>query len=55
MSKISKNKKKIAWSLWIPVTVAFLVVITAWTVLLKIAKENPVEIIEIEKTSNAEH
>lgn len=41
------GKKKIAWSLWIPVILAFLFVIAAWTVLIKIAKENPVEQIEI--------
>ena len=55
MSKTSKKKKKIAWSLWIPVILAFLMVITAWTVLIKIAKENPVEMIEIEGASNAKH
>lgn len=43
-------KKKINWSLWIPVILAFLLVITAWTVLIKIAVENPVQQIEIEKT-----
>lgn len=53
----SSEKKKIAWSLWIPVILAFLFVITAWTVLIKVAKENPVEQIEIDehRTSNVEH
>lgn len=45
------NKMKFAWSLWIPVILAFLLVITAWTILIKIAKENPVEHIEIEQTT----
>jgi len=40
-------KKEIAWSLWIPVVLGFLLVIAAWTVLIKIAMENPVEQIEI--------
>ena len=42
------KKKKIAWSLWIPVILAFLLVISAWTVLIKIAKDNPVETIEVQ-------
>lgn len=46
------EQKKIAWSLWIPVTLAFVLVACAWTVLIKIAKENPVESVEIEKPSN---
>lgn len=49
------EKKKIAWSLWIPVILAFLLVISAWTVLIKIAKEHPVETIEVDGTSNVEH
>jgi len=47
MSKV--DKKKFAWSLWIPVILAFVLVITAWTFLIKLAKENPVETIQIEK------
>lgn len=49
----NSEKKKIAWSLWIPVTLAFLLVITAWTVLIKIAKDNPVEPVELDR--NVEH
>lgn len=45
------KKKPIAWSLWIPVITAFLLVITAWTFLIKLAKENPVETIEVETTT----
>ena len=48
------KKKKFAWSLWIPVILAFVLVIVAWTFLIKIAKENPVETIEVERTSNTE-
>lgn len=51
--KPESEKKKIAWSLWIPVIIAFLFVITAWTVLIKIAKENPVEQVELDR--NVEH
>ena len=52
------DKKKFAWSLWIPVVLAFVLVITAWTFLIKLAKENPVETIELETTvepSQVEH
>jgi cell division septal protein FtsQ len=48
------EKKKIAWSLWIPVILAFVLVITAWTVLIKLARENPVETIEVKGTSKVE-
>ena len=50
MSETQENKK-CAWSLWIPVILAFLLVISAWTVLIKIAKENPVETIEVNMKS----
>ncbi|MGZ0657602.1 hypothetical protein ACWPKS_18565 [Coraliomargarita sp. W4R72] len=46
------KKKKFAWSLWIPVTLAFVIVIIAWTCLIKLAKDNPVEQIEIEQTND---
>ena len=42
-----RKQRKFAWSLWIPVILAFLLVISAWTILIKIAGENPVETIEI--------
>lgn len=42
------DKKKFAWSLWIPVILAFVIVSAAWFVLIKIAKENPTEVIEVE-------
>ncbi len=45
MTKRGKQRK-FAWSLWIPVILAFLLVISAWTVLIKIAGENPVELIK---------
>ena len=45
------DKKKFAWSLWIPVILAFLIVSAAWFTLIKIAKENPTEVIEIETSS----
>ncbi len=50
------EKKKFAWSLWIPVILAFVIVAGAWAVLVKIAKDNPVEKVEIntERTSNVE-
>jgi len=42
------EKKKIAWSLWIPVLLGFVIVACAWFFLIKVARENPVETIEIE-------
>lgn len=43
------NKTKCgAWALWIGVILMFLLVITAWVLLIHIAKNNPVEVIEIE-------
>lgn len=46
------QKKKICWSLWIPVTLAFLLVIAAWFTIIKIAKENPTETVPLESTSS---
>lgn len=48
MSAPQKKKERFAWSLWIPVTLAFLLAIIAWALLIKIAKEHPVERIEVE-------
>jgi large-conductance mechanosensitive channel len=42
------NKQKFAWSLWIPVILAFLIVSAAWFTLIKIAREHPTEVIELE-------
>ncbi|WP_158279745.1 hypothetical protein [Coraliomargarita sinensis] len=53
MSK-KPEKKKIAWSLWVPVILAFILVIAAWATLIKIAKDNPVEQLEIETNANIE-
>lgn len=54
-----EKRRKFNWSLWIPVILAFLLVISAWTVLIKIAGQNPVEMIELksnieDSTSNTE-
>ena len=45
------QKKKICWSLWIPVTLAFLLVIAAWFTIIKIAKANPTETVPLETNS----
>ncbi|ADE54486.1 hypothetical protein [Coraliomargarita akajimensis] len=45
---MSTRKKGIAWSLWIPVTLAFVLVIVSWSILIKIAKENPTEMVPLE-------
>jgi hypothetical protein len=49
-----------AWALWIGVVLLFLFVITAWTILINIARNNPVEQVELETSaqhpkSNTEH
>jgi large-conductance mechanosensitive channel len=44
------EKKKIAWSLWIPVILAFLLVSAAWFTLIKIAKANPTATVELDQT-----
>ena len=45
----NKKEKRFAWSLWIPVILAFVLVATAWFFLIKIAKANPVETVPIEQ------
>lgn len=45
----NKAKRRGAWALWIGVILMFLFVITAWTILIHIARDNPVETIEIQK------
>jgi len=46
----NKAQRRGAWALWIGVTLMFLLVISAWVLLIKIAQENPVEQIEIERS-----
>lgn len=46
------TKKKFAWSLWIPVILAFLLVSLAWFTLIKIAKENPTQTIEVQPAAS---
>ena len=41
------QKKKFAWSLWLPVLFAFVFVACAWFFLIKIARDNPVETIQL--------
>jgi len=47
-SAANSTNRRAAWALWIGVVIMFLIVITAWTTLIKIAKENPVETIELD-------
>jgi hypothetical protein len=44
----NKSNQRGAWVLWISVIIMFLIVISAWTILIKVAKENPVETIDLE-------
>ena len=46
MSAARKNRR-IAWSLWIPVILLFVITTIGWIVMVRIAKENPVEMIEV--------
>lgn len=47
----SSGKKPRALSLWIAVALAFLLLIAAWTALIMIARQNPVERVPPEKSS----
>ncbi len=50
------SPKRIAWSLWIPVILAFLLIIAVWSVIIKIAHEHPVESVPLEtETGSATH
>ena len=49
---MEEDKKKFAWSLWIPVILAFLIVSAAWFTLIKIARENPTEVVELETSTS---
>lgn len=44
-----KEKKNRKLSLWIPVVLAFVLVIVAWSVLINIAANNPTEKVPLEK------
>jgi hypothetical protein len=50
----NKARRRGAWGLWIGVIIMFLLVISAWTVLINIAKNNPVETIEIDEPSRSD-
>ena len=45
------TRKHIAWSLWIPVILAFLLVCAAWFTFIKIAQQNPPESVPLEPDS----
>ncbi len=45
------TRKRIAWSLWIPVILAFLLVCAAWFTFIKIAQQNPTESVPLESDS----
>ena len=49
----NKSTRQGAWALWIGVIIMFLIVICAWVILIKLAKDNPVETIDTQKISNA--
>lgn len=48
----NKSNRRGAWALWIGVIIMFLLVITAWTTFIKIAKDNPVEQIEVKSVGS---
>lgn len=41
-------------TLWLPVTLLFVVIIAAWATLITIASKHPVEMIEVEKPAAQE-
>jgi len=45
---IQNNEKNPVRLLWIPVTLAFLLLAAAWTILIKIAREHPTETVPLE-------
>lgn len=45
---MSTSKKGITWSLWLPVTLAFLIIIGAWATFITISIHHPTETINIE-------
>lgn len=49
--KTNPEPKRRSVPLWIPVTLAFIVLIAAWTTLIIIAKNNPAEFIPVETAS----
>ncbi len=51
---MKKPKRKFAWSLWIPVILAFVIVITAWAILIKLARDNPTEVIPVQTQKSAQ-
>ena len=48
---LSPTNKGIAWSLWIPVILAFLLVGAAWFTVIKIARQNPTESVPLEMST----
>jgi hypothetical protein len=45
------TKRRFAWSLWIPVILAFLLVIGAWVTVITIARKNPTESVPLNSES----
>lgn len=50
---MSDREKGFAWRLWIPVILAFLLLITAWTTLIVIANKHPTERIPTESSEGS--
>ena len=46
------RKSEIAWSLWLPVIGLFALVSIVWFITIRIAHENPTEVIEVETPRN---
>ncbi len=54
MSK-STDKRSLGIPLWVPVTLAFILLIAAWTTLIIIAKNHPPDFIPVETSSSGEN
>ncbi|WP_269522773.1 hypothetical protein [Coraliomargarita parva] len=48
-----EKNKKFAWSLWLPVILAFVLVILGWITLIRIANENKIEMIPVPSNQDA--
>jgi len=44
------HKKEVAWSLWLPVIGAFVLISAVWFFTIQLAQENPTEVIQVESS-----
>jgi len=44
------KRRRIAWTLWLPVLLAFLLIGAAWFTVIKLAAENPTQTVELQNS-----